>query len=113
MTLVGAFASQLGVPSFIAKMVEKGPVAEKRGECCLSLLGADASSEDLRENPTLRKRGTSRAKHVDSHTGHEYRWDASLMPSSSTSPSQRPQSFSAQSVCRVTLCSGLAKRWNL
>ena len=74
MTLVGAFASQLGVPSFIAKMVEKGPVAEKRRECCLSLLGADASSEDLRENPTLRKRGTSRAKHVDSHTGHEYRW---------------------------------------
>ena len=50
MTLVGAFASQLGVPSFIAKMVEKGPVAEKRRECCLSLLGADASSEDLREN---------------------------------------------------------------
>ena len=30
MTLVGSFASQLGVSSFIAKVLEKGPVADKR-----------------------------------------------------------------------------------
>mmetsp|Transcript_63292 Transcript_63292/g.130969 ORF Transcript_63292/g.130969 Transcript_63292/m.130969 type:complete len:123 (-) Transcript_63292:210-578(-) len=69
MTLVGAFASQLGVPSFIAKMVEKG-------------------SQGKPDSPKAWN-VTSEARRLPHRPRVSV--DASLMPSSSTSPSQRVQ----------------------
>eukprot|EP00437_Effrenium_voratum_P049295 CAMPEP_0181518844 /NCGR_PEP_ID=MMETSP1110-20121109/65474_1 /TAXON_ID=174948 /ORGANISM="Symbiodinium sp., Strain CCMP421" /LENGTH=134 /DNA_ID=CAMNT_0023649255 /DNA_START=52 /DNA_END=456 /DNA_ORIENTATION=+ len=67
MTLVGSFASQLGVPSFIAKVLEKGTHGKPD---CPKVWKVTSEARRLRPQASV---------------------DAALMPSSSRNPSQRAQ----------------------